>query len=506
MVEHEILHALGFFHEQSRYDRDDYVTIVWNNILEGTDHNFGMVGSDVSTTHRTPYDYWSVMHSSKYAFTNGNGPTIITKDPKFQNVIGQSLEMSYYDVLELNRLYNCDSTIAFNMYCGFSTGTMCRMDRCSQGDIRWELVTQVITGPFSDHTTQPGESKDYSGEVGYFMHVNTATGQEGETAQLETQRMTPKRDFHIQCLQFYYYHSGDESDVLNIWIREFENEQDSTGTRRLMGQITGSQTSHWRLHHVSLKASKSFQVVFEAQKGAGLASGGFSVDDINLYETECPHLPLQIDDFERVLKTSFYGSRRYSSRQYSSEGYAYRFAVIFYKRYAGVFMQLLSGDYDDQLEWPCLGRQMTFQMLDQTPNIQQQMSKQRSFTTSVNDPSAWWSNPRETGTQLFVDENNQAVYGGPLIGFRYFVYLEETQDREFLKGESAVFALNFQDLNPLINGNSLQCPQVRPINSTVPPTNVDGRPCFCRILFCHSPDMVPSVTLIFFLALMILAP
>uniref|UniRef100_H2MEW4 Metalloendopeptidase n=1 Tax=Oryzias latipes TaxID=8090 RepID=H2MEW4_ORYLA len=438
IVEHEILRALGFYHEQSRYDRDDYVRLVRDNILQGNEHNFDKVGSDVSTTHGTLYDYWSVMHYSTDAFTNGNGPTIITIDPKFQNIIGQRLEMSYYDVLELNRLYNCNSTISLNWYCGFSNGTMCRMC-CSQSNINWEMVKQVSGGPNSDHSTLPSGSKDYS----YFLHVGTATGQEGDTAQLETQRMTPQRDCHIQCLQFYYYHSGNESDTLNIWIREFENEQDLTGTRRLMGQITGSQTSHWRLHHVSLNPSKNFQVVFEAQKGAGRSTGGFSVDDINLYETECPHLSLQIDDFQRVLNTSASGSRIYSSRQYSSEGYAYRFAVIFYKTYFGLFMQLLSGDNDDQLEWPCLGRQMTFQMLDQTPSIQQQMTKQWSFITSG---TSWWNNPRETGSQVFIDENNQMVYGGPLIGYRSFASLDETQDRDFIKGGTAIFTLNFQGI------------------------------------------------------------
>uniref|UniRef100_A0A3P9PLU8 Metalloendopeptidase n=1 Tax=Poecilia reticulata TaxID=8081 RepID=A0A3P9PLU8_POERE len=428
IVEHELLHALGFYHEQSRYDRDNHVQIEYSNILAGL-HNFRKVGSQDSTTHGSPYDYMSVMHYSKNAFSNGNGPTIITINQAFQDVIGQRVEMSPSDVQELNLLYKCSksSSVAFKFYCGFSNKDLCQMNHCSQSGNGWELVTKA------------------NGELGFFMHASTASGQEGQSARLETKIMRPSRRCNIQCLQFYYYHSGNKADELNIWIREFD-EQDNKGTLRFMEQIS-PPTSHWKLHHVSLNATKDFQVVFEVRKGAGSTTGGFSVDDINLSETECPHMTLQIDEIEKTLSTSATGTRIYSPRLYSKDGYAYRVAAILYKTYVGMYVQLLSGKYDSQLTWPCLQREMSFTLLDQTPNMQLQMSKQQSFvslqTHTDSSGTIVWDNPRETGAALFY-ENGELVYGGLLYGYGKFATLEELRSREVLKGGSAIFMFNFE--------------------------------------------------------------
>jgi hypothetical protein len=78
-IVHEFLHALGFYHQQSATERDDYVTIMWENIEDGHEHNFDKYSSDVITNFGTTYDYGSVMHYSAYAFSKNGEMTIVTK-------------------------------------------------------------------------------------------------------------------------------------------------------------------------------------------------------------------------------------------------------------------------------------------------------------------------------------------------------------------------------------------------------------------------------------------
>lgn len=146
---------------------------------------------------------------------------------------------------------------------------------------------------------------------------------------------------------------------------------------------SGPETSHWKLWHVSLNAAKHFQVVFEVRKGSGFSKGGFSIDDINLSENECPHFVMQLDEFEKIVNNNDPGYNIYSPKLYSTGGYSYGFGIVLQQTYIGIYVQLMSGINDGRLKWPCTERQITFQMLDQNPVLPLQMSKQRSLTTDL---------------------------------------------------------------------------------------------------------------------------
>ena len=147
--------------------------------------------------------------------------------------------------------------------------------------------------------------------------------------------------------------------------------------------FSGPPTNHWQLHHVPLNAEKPFLVEFEGRKGAGYSRGGFSVDDINLSESECPQV-WQIQNFMELWNKVEPGTDIFGPVYYSPDGYRYQVFMRLYPTYASVYIRLVSGVYDDQLQWPCPWRQVTFVLLDQTPNMQQRMSLERTFTTDPN--------------------------------------------------------------------------------------------------------------------------
>src|SRR5580765_4242652 len=62
MPVHELGHVLGFHHERQRWDRDQYVTIHYEHIKPGREHDYDWIPKSNWIVSSTAYDYRSSMH------------------------------------------------------------------------------------------------------------------------------------------------------------------------------------------------------------------------------------------------------------------------------------------------------------------------------------------------------------------------------------------------------------------------------------------------------------
>jgi hypothetical protein len=103
---HELMHAAGFYHEQSRSDRDQYVKIHEENLIPGMKNQFQI---EPGIT-QTKYDFCSIMHYPATAFTKNGQITIecalggmVVPCP---DCLGNRTEFSAKDIEGIDNFYN----------------------------------------------------------------------------------------------------------------------------------------------------------------------------------------------------------------------------------------------------------------------------------------------------------------------------------------------------------------------------------------------------------------
>lgn len=107
---HEIGHAIGLWHEQSRVDRDKHIKINYSNIQSGREHNFQTYeesGSD-GDEFTSNLDFGSIMLYSSYSFSSNGLPTIVKLDGSTYSV--QRSALSAGDKTGVNAMYPSGNT------------------------------------------------------------------------------------------------------------------------------------------------------------------------------------------------------------------------------------------------------------------------------------------------------------------------------------------------------------------------------------------------------------
>lgn len=107
---HEIGHALGLYHEQTHPAGENFVEVLWGNILPRAVGNF-----ETSPGQRglNEYDYCSIMHYSRFAFSRNGQPTlrILQGGQDVHEFVGQRVDLSQKDVEGLAALYGFDPKV-----------------------------------------------------------------------------------------------------------------------------------------------------------------------------------------------------------------------------------------------------------------------------------------------------------------------------------------------------------------------------------------------------------
>ncbi len=76
---HEMGHVVGLYHEQSRPDRNTYITVNFGNVIKGSESNFDQLTDNFQDLGL--FDYASIMEYIPFAFSRNGGPVIETIPP-----------------------------------------------------------------------------------------------------------------------------------------------------------------------------------------------------------------------------------------------------------------------------------------------------------------------------------------------------------------------------------------------------------------------------------------
>ncbi|XP_049835134.1 meprin A subunit beta-like [Schistocerca gregaria] len=269
IVIHELGHAVGFWHEMNRPDRDDWINIFWHNILPGFGAAFAKHANESVDTLGEQFDYKSIMMYGEYAFSKDNvSPTIAPKVAG--TVIGpiwKKSRLSDSDLRRIHKLYRCNghhvkSGFPYDIQCNFN------QDACgfnNAGSAAWEQQSVNATdGYVYSSSTSPG----------HLMSINFHPLSESD----------PRGP--IGCVRFWYnVPRNGYLKLYQIYMRRVTQLTSGMVKQVLLWESdTRTTTAEWVHVEVPLYVTRSFRLIFTSLSNG---QNPVAMDQFELHYSRC---------------------------------------------------------------------------------------------------------------------------------------------------------------------------------------------------------------------------
>ncbi|XP_059471734.1 hatching enzyme 1.2-like [Neocloeon triangulifer] len=271
IVLHELLHAIGFWHEMNRPDRDDWIHVYWSNILQGYSSAFYKQDAYQVDTLGETFDYRSVMMYDEYAFSkDGVSETLRATHPEV--VIGpiwKKTELSESDKRRLLRLYSCNGN---QDLVGFPQAEICTFDTdvcgfLNAGDSIWRWQRVQSTG---------------------FLYTDVDNWS-GSPAVLHSIGFHPKKsqESTLGCLRFSYYIENVNSKlkVRIVYLKTVTQQHFEEG--KLQDLWSNNSYAKWTTAEVSVHVNQPFKLIFESDFVKNTRHGSVALDNFNFQYHSC---------------------------------------------------------------------------------------------------------------------------------------------------------------------------------------------------------------------------
>uniref|UniRef100_A0A0K0DV45 Metalloendopeptidase n=2 Tax=Strongyloides stercoralis TaxID=6248 RepID=A0A0K0DV45_STRER len=197
-IQKKTLNILGLLDEEDRPNRNNYVTINFQNVVDSVRFELNSRDPSMVNSYNLRYDYGSIMHNGKYYVSKNGKMTIVPKNKLYFNTIGQISQLGFNDMKTLN-MYYCSSKCPKKLNClngGYTNPKNCSVCKCPR------FFTGILCGQVFQYNDNCGNTiltatttskiLNISGKKSCIFQITAPSGSKVQLTILSTK--LPKRN------------------------------------------------------------------------------------------------------------------------------------------------------------------------------------------------------------------------------------------------------------------------------------------------------------------------